>query len=54
MNKEQYAEFHKYLAMLIYDYNKLFIKSRNYNSTEIKEILLALEKIQKICIIDEK
>ena len=22
MNKQQYAEFHKYLAMLIYEYNK--------------------------------
>ena len=24
MNKQQYAEFHKYLAMLIYEYNKTF------------------------------
>ena len=24
MNKQQYAEFHKYLAMLIYEYNKSY------------------------------
>lgn len=55
MNKEQYAEFHKYLAMLIYDYNKIICESRNNRVIpEIREILLALEKIQKICIIDGK
>lgn len=54
MNKREYAEFHKYLAILIYEYNKMFYheslseKSKN----EIGEILLALEKIMKICIID--
>lgn len=56
MNKREYAEFHKYLAMLIYEYNELFIcdtltdKSR----AEVREILQALEKVMKICIIGDK
>ena len=55
MNKREYAEFHKYLAMLIYEYNKLFNcdtltdKSR----AEVGEILQALEKVMKICIIGD-
>lgn len=54
MNKNQYAEFHKYLAMLIYEYNKSFYSENisEESRTEIGEILLALEKVQKICIID--
>lgn len=56
MNKREYAEFHKYLAMLIYDYNEMFnsptltAESRE----EICEILLALEKVMKICILESK
>lgn len=54
MNKKEYAEFHRLLAMLIYDYN---VTLNNYNLTEnnrneIEEILAALEKVMKICIID--
>lgn len=54
MNKREYAEFHKYLAMLIYEYNKTFYEPNltEESRTEIGEILLALEKVQKICIID--
>ncbi len=54
MNKREYAEFHKYLAMLIYEYNKTFY-SKNLSEeskSEIGEILLSLEKVMKICIID--
>ena len=55
MNKQEYAEFHKYLAMLIYEYNEtlcseyLSDESRN----EILEILQALEKVMKICCLDK-
>jgi hypothetical protein len=54
MHKNQSAEFHKYLAMLIYEYNKSFYSENisKESRTEIEEILLALEKVQKICIID--
>ena len=54
MNKQQYVEFHKYLAMLIYEYNKMFLSENlcQSNRTEVVEILQALEKIMKICIID--
>lgn len=54
MTKKQYAEFHKLLAMLIYEYNKRFYTNDISEETrsEIGEMLLALEKIQKICIID--
>lgn len=56
MNKREYAEFHKYLAILIYEYNKIFSNDYEHLSeesrTEIGEILQALEKVMKICIID--
>ncbi len=56
MSKEEYAEFHKYLAMIIYEYNKIFASP---NLTEeahndIGEILIALDKVMKICILDDK
>lgn len=56
MNKREYAEFHKYLAMLIYEYNKILtcsslsVESRS----EVVDILLSLEKVMKICIMGEK
>ena len=56
MNKREYAEFHKYLALLIYEYNEIISdcnlseESRN----QIEEILMALDKVMKICIIDRK
>lgn len=56
MNKREYAEFHKYLAMLVYEYNKILAcptltdKSRS----EVGDILIALEKVQKICILGDK
>ena len=53
MNKQQYVEFHKYLAMLIYEYNKTFYETESEEiRNEAGEILLALEKVMKICIID--
>lgn len=56
MNKQQYSEFHKYLAMLIYEYNKIFSSSNLTEEarSDIGEILEALEKVNKICIIDDK
>ena len=52
MNKQQYAEFHKYLAMLIYEYNKMFYETNNEETkSEVGEILSALEKVMKICLI---
>lgn len=55
MNKREYAEFHKYLAILIYEYNVMYYcDDRTEESrAEIGEILQALEKVMKICIIDE-
>ena len=54
MNKREYAEFHKYLAMLIYEYNKTFYSEylSEESKTKIGEILQALEKVMNICIID--
>lgn len=54
MNKQEYEEFHKYLAMLIYEYNQTFYSENlsEESRTEIGEILQALEKVMKICIID--
>ena len=53
MNIREYAEFHKHLAILIYEYNTMFYDSNlsEESKTEIGEILQALEKVMKICII---
>ena len=55
MNKQEYAEFHKYLAMLIYEYNDMFYEPNLTEAakSEIGEILMALEKVMKICLIDK-
>ena len=56
MNKREYAEFHKYIAMLIYDYNEMFNSPTLTTEfrEEIGDILLALEKVMKICILEGK
>lgn len=56
MKKQEYAEFHKYLAMIIYEYQEMFYDNNlsEESRTEIGEILLALEKVMKICIVDRK
>ena len=56
MNKREYAEFHKYLAILIYEYNEIFNCNTltNENREEVGEILEALAKVMKICIIEDK
>lgn len=54
MNKREYAEFHKYLAMMIYEFNKTF-NSENLSEeskSEVLKILQALERVMKICVID--
>lgn len=56
MNKRDYAEFHRLLALLIYEYNVVYYDSNltEENRAEIGEILQALEKVMKICITDRK
>lgn len=54
MTKQEFAEFHKYLAMLIYEYNKIF---NNYNISEenreeVGRMLEHLNEVMKICIVD--
>ena len=56
MHKREYAEFHKYLALLIYEYN-LTLNNPNlsYESRlEIEKVLEALETVMKICVIEGK
>ena len=55
MNRQEYGEFHKYLAMIIYEYNKMYYSSNltEKTRTNIGEILEALEKVMKICLIGE-
>ena len=54
MTKKEYAEFHKYLAMLIYEYNKYYYDSNvsEESRKDIEEILVALDIVMKICIIE--
>lgn len=54
MNKQEYSEFHKYLAILIYEYNKTFYSSTlsDESRSEVGKILNALNEVMKICIID--
>lgn len=56
MNKREYGEFHRYLAYLIYEYNENFYDPNltEKSKSEIGEILQALEKVMKICIIDKE
>lgn len=56
MNKREYAEFHKYLALLIYEYNvTLDNPNLSYeNRLEIEKVLDSLNTVMKICIIDGK
>lgn len=52
MNKREYAEFHKYLAMLVYEYKEALLSDNLTKETkkEIIDILRALEKVMKICV----
>ena len=54
MNKREFAEFHKCLAMLIYEYNKFFLSPNitEETRTKIGETLEHLNEVMKICIID--
>ena len=56
MNKNEYAEFHKYLAMLIYEYNQALCELNISEDCrrETVEVLQALEKVMKICVINKK
>lgn len=55
MNRQQYADFHRYLAILFYEYNKMYFTSPNLTEeakNNIKEILESLEKIMTLCLIE--
>lgn len=54
MSKKEFAEFHKYLAMLIYDYNKSFYSPTitEETRTEIGKMLEHLNEVMKICFVD--
>lgn len=56
MNKREYAEFHKYLAMLIYEYNEVFYSTNIDDELREKtfKMLEHLLEVMKICIIDDK
>ena len=55
MNKEQFGEFHKYLAMIKYEYIKVLYSPNLSSETrkETEEILKALDKVSQICLIDK-
>lgn len=56
MNKREYAEFHKYLAMLIYEYNEIFYSTNISDKTraDAGKMLEHLSEVMKICIVDGK
>ena len=56
MNKQQYAEFYKYLAIIKYEYIKdlMFPDLNEKNRKEIKKILDAIDTLLKVMIIEEK
>lgn len=54
MNKKEYVEFQKYLAILYYEYRTML---NNFDITkdfqdEIKDILNAIEILRKVCIVE--
>lgn len=55
MNKEQFSEFHKYLALIQYEYVKMWHSTDLSPSSkkEIGNILQATETLLKVCFIDE-
>ena len=56
MNKNQYAEFHKYLAMIKYEEMKILFSSNlseEYRK-KIEEEIDAIDLIMKIIIFDDK
>lgn len=55
MNKKEFSEFHRLLAILIYEYSKTFYSSNltDKSKSEIKKILKALELVQKVIIVGD-
>lgn len=55
MNKREYAEFHKYLAMIIYEYNEILVSTNISDETreEVGKMLEHLFEVMKICLIDD-
>ena len=56
MNKNQYAEFHKYLAMIKYEEMKILFSSNlseEYRK-KIEEEIDAIDLLMKIVIFDDK
>ena len=56
MNKKDFSEFHRLLAILIYELNKRFYTSNitDKSKSEIGRLLKELEEVQKIVIVDDK
>lgn len=55
MNKEEYAKLHYLLAKMKYEEYKSLISENLSPKTKqnIKEMISCIEKIEKICIIEE-
>jgi len=55
MNKKEFSEFHRLLAILIYEYNKMFYTPNltDKSKSEIGRFLKALEEVQKIVLVGE-
>lgn len=55
MKKEEFSEFHRLLAILIYELNKSFYTSgiTDKSKSEIGRLLKSLEEVQKIVIIGD-
>lgn len=56
MNQKEFSEFHRLLAILIYELNKSFYTSgiTDKSKSEIGRLLKALEEVQKIVIVGEE
>ena len=55
MNKKEYSEFHKYLALIKYEYIKLWY-SENLSTDgkkEIDKVLKAIDTLSQVCLIDK-
>jgi hypothetical protein len=56
MTREEFSEFHRLLAILIYEYNRTFYNPNltEKSKSEIGRLLKALEEVQKIVFIDKE
>ena len=56
MTREEFSEFHRLLAILIYEYDKMFYNNNltDKSKSKIGRLLKALEEVQKIVLIDNE